>query len=72
MLGFGPQDRDLGLKAGIWALRLKFERGRRRRKRKRNFTRCVKAKVIDSFGAAAQKPLLKPIQDFALQTSVGN
>ena len=25
--GFGPQDRDLGLKAGIWALRLKYGPG---------------------------------------------
>ena len=23
-LGFGPQDWDLGLKAGIWALRLRY------------------------------------------------
>ena len=25
--GFGPQDRDLGLKAGIWALRLRYGPG---------------------------------------------
>ena len=27
MLGFGPQDWDLGLKAGIWASRLKYGPG---------------------------------------------
>ena len=26
-LGFGPQDWDLGLKAGIWASRLRYEPG---------------------------------------------
>ena len=42
-LGFGPQDRDLGLKAEIWASRLKYgpggwgEGGVRRRRRRRKF-----------------------------------
>ena len=28
-LGFGPQDWDLGLKAGIWAVRLRYGPGGR-------------------------------------------
>ena len=40
LLGFGPQDWDLGLKAGIWASRLRYGpggggAGRRRRRRRR-------------------------------------
>ena len=63
-LGFGPQDWDLGLKTKTWASRLGFEggrkkkeRSRRRRRRRRKFPICVKAKVIDRFGAAALLPL---------------
>ena len=59
-LGFGPQDWDLGLETGIWDSGLEFEGGgrnrrRRRRRRRRKSPICVKAYVIDPFGAAAQK-----------------
>ena len=64
-IGFGPLGWDLGLKTGIWALRLEFGpwdwdlrgggRRRRRRRRRKKSPICVKAKVIDPFGAAAQK-----------------
>ena len=57
-LGFGPHDWDLGLKAGIWASRLRYGPGgggvQRRRRRRRKFP-CVKTYVTDLFGAAAQK-----------------
>ena len=48
-LGFEPQDWDLGLKAGIWASRLRYGPGgwgggrRRRRRRRRKSPICVKA-----------------------------
>ena len=45
----------MGLEAGIWASRLGFEgEGRRRRRRGRKSPICVKAWVIDPFGAAAK------------------
>ena len=46
-LGFGPQGWDLCLEARIG--------GCRRRRTRRNFPKCGKAEVIDSFGAAVQK-----------------
>ena len=49
-LEFGPRDWDLGLETGIWASRLETNRHRRRKS-----PICVKAKVIDPIGAAAQK-----------------
>ena len=52
-LGFGPQDWDLGLETKIWASRLGFEGGMKKKEEK--IPMCVKALVIDSFGAAAQK-----------------
>ena len=62
----------MGLKARIWALRLRYGHGgwgrgvrSRRRKgrrwRSRKFTICVKAKIIDPFRAAAQKGEMKKI-----------
>ena len=50
-LVFGPQVWDSGLETEIWASRLGFEGGRRRR---RKSPICVKAYFIDPFGAAAQ------------------
>ena len=42
----------MGFEAKIWSWR----RRRRRRRRRRKFPICVKAKVIDPFGAAALLP----------------
>ena len=50
---FGPRDWDSGLGTGIWASRLGGWTDGRRRRRKSPI--CVKAYVIDPFGAAAQK-----------------
>ena len=52
-LGFGPQDWDLGLETGILAWRLGFEGGYEGEGGGGEGV-CVKAKVIDPFGAAAQ------------------
>ena len=46
----------MGLQTEIWAWRLGGGGvRRRRRRRRRKFPICVKAEVIDPFGAAAQK-----------------
>ena len=47
-LGLGPRDSNFGLQTGIQ------RGGWRRRRRRRKFPICVKAKVIDPFGAAAK------------------
>ena len=51
-LGFGSRDWDLGLETGGGRT---DGRRRRRRRRRRKFPICVKAMVIDPFGATAQK-----------------
>ena len=52
-IGFGPRDWDLGLGTRIWASKLGGGYGRRRERRI-----CVKAYVIDPFGATAQKVMI--------------
>ena len=57
-LGFGPRGWDLGLETGICASGLEFEWGLTEEKEeKEKFSLCVKAYVIDPFGAAALLPL---------------
>ena len=55
-LGFGPQDWDLGLKAGIWAVRLRYGPGGRggteEEEKKGKVPLC---ESIDPFWAAGQK-----------------
>ena len=70
LLCLEPRGWDLGLQTRIWALRLGFgpqdwdlrggHRRRRRRRRRRKIPTCVKAYVIDPFGAAAQKGTDQP------------
>ena len=69
---FGPQGRDLGLKAEIRALRQgsesEREGGRRRRRLgRKKIPLYVKACVIDPFRAAVQKPAPRP--KFSLLTA---
>ena len=55
-LRFGPQDWDLGLETIIWASRLGWL-GRGRKRRRRKFSICVEAKVINHLGPLPCSPL---------------